>query len=67
MHKFRAEMARLLQYPGPNNIEIVGLTDGPNYLDVRFSGHASPYVTASQMESTLMLNADSVSPCFSKV
>ncbi|GFS24762.1 neural-cadherin [Elysia marginata] len=60
MQKFRAEMARLLQYPGPDNIEIVGLTDGPNYLDVRFSGHASPYLSPSQMESTLMLNADSI-------
>ncbi|GFO50422.1 neural-cadherin [Plakobranchus ocellatus] len=60
MHKFKVEMARLLQYPGPDNIEVVGLTDGPGYLDLRFSGHASPYLTPAQMESTVMLNLNSI-------
>ncbi|XP_059176123.1 neural-cadherin-like [Physella acuta] len=56
--KFKATMATILGYPSPDNVQIVSLTDVGENLDVRFSAHASPYLSASQIESALMLNQD---------
>ncbi|KAH9500892.1 hypothetical protein Btru_069141, partial [Bulinus truncatus] len=54
--RFREKLASILGYASKNNIDIVSLTDGDGYLDVRFSAHGSPYWNPSQTESAIMLN-----------
>ncbi|CAL1540107.1 unnamed protein product [Lymnaea stagnalis] len=54
--QFRKLLAEKLGYPTYNNIEIVTLIDGSGYLEVRYAAHGSPYLSAAQVESAIIMN-----------
>ncbi|KAH9498290.1 hypothetical protein Btru_009594 [Bulinus truncatus] len=56
--KFRKLLSEKLGYPSMHNIEIVTLRDGPDYLEVRYAAHGSPYISSAQADNAIILNKE---------
>ena len=47
-------MAHRLGYKGVDNVEIVTLLDGDDYLEVRYAVHGSPFLSSAQVDSVVI-------------
>ncbi|XP_055891438.1 neural-cadherin-like [Biomphalaria glabrata] len=56
--QFRKLLAEKLGFPSKHNIEIVTLRDGPDYLEVRYAAHGSPYISSAQADTAIILNKE---------
>lgn len=59
--QFRHLMAQKLGYPSIDSVEIVSLLDRDGYLEVRYTAHASPYISPAQTDSVVIMYMQEVS------